>query len=130
MQDIKTTLDRQSTVATLNSIRTEIRKSGIRWKQARIALTSKDPEYRVKLDAINEALGSLANDEAFFSIDEFGPVAVKMRTGRSLQFPETSERFRSGSHGALANLDPVSAATIAQTVRPITGILWNAGALI
>ena len=85
MQDIKTTLDRQGTVATPNSIRTEIRNSGLRWKQARIALTSKDPEYRAKLDAIKSALSSLANDEAFFSIDELGPVAVKMRAGRSLQ---------------------------------------------
>jgi hypothetical protein len=85
MQDIKVTLDRQGTIATLNNIRIEIAKAGIRWKQARIALTSKDPEYREKLDAIKKALGSLAPDEAFFSIDELGPVAVKMRGGRSLQ---------------------------------------------
>lgn len=87
MQDIKTTLDHQGTVATLNCIRTEIRKSGLRWKQARIALTSTDPEYLRKLDAIKRALSALAEEEAFFSIDELGPVAVKMRAGRSLQLP-------------------------------------------
>jgi hypothetical protein len=85
MRDIKATLDRQGTVATLNNIRTEIANAGLRWKQARIALTSKDPEYRPKLDAIKNVLGSLSSDEAFFSIDELGPVAVKMRGGRSLQ---------------------------------------------
>jgi hypothetical protein len=85
MGDIKTILDRQGTIATLNNIRTEIAKSGLRWKQARVALTSKDPEYREKLDAIKKVLGSLASNEAFFSIDELGPVAVKMRGGRSLQ---------------------------------------------
>ena len=85
MQDIKATLDRQGTIATLNNIRAEIANAGLRWKQARIALTSKDPEYRAKLDAIKAVLASLSSDEAFFSIDELGPVAVKMRGGRSLQ---------------------------------------------
>ena len=85
VQDIKVVLDAKGTVATLNSIRTVIRSAGVQWKQARVALTSKDPEYRVKLDAIKDVLAALAPDEAFFSIDELGPVAVKMRGGRSLQ---------------------------------------------
>jgi len=52
-----------------------------------VALTSKDPDYRAKLDAIKATLANLGADEAFFSIDELGPVAVKMRGGRSLQLP-------------------------------------------
>ncbi len=87
MQDLKAVLDRQGTVATLNSVRASIRSAGFKWKQARVALTSKDPDYRAKLDAIQQVLSSLAADEAFFSIDELGPVAVKMRAGRSLQPP-------------------------------------------
>jgi hypothetical protein len=85
MQDIKAVLEQKGAIATLNSIREVLRTAGVQWKQARVALTSKDPEYRVKLDAIKAVLASLATDEAFFSIDELGPVAVKMRGGRSLQ---------------------------------------------
>jgi hypothetical protein len=39
------------------------------------------------VSAIKETLGNLQDDEAFFSIDEFGPFAVKMRAGKSLQPP-------------------------------------------
>lgn len=87
MADIKAVLDQQGTVATLNNVRVVIKSAGLRWKQARIALTSKDPDYRTKLDAIKATLANLRIDEAFFSIDELGPVAIKMRAGRSLQFP-------------------------------------------
>lgn len=85
MGDIKAVLDKQGRIATLNSIRTVIRNAGVQWKQARVALTSKDPDCRAKLDAIKGTLANLAVDEAFFSIDELGPVAIKMRGGRSLQ---------------------------------------------
>ena len=39
------------------------------------------------MDAIKNALSGLKDDEAFFSIDEFGPFAVKMCGGKSLQPP-------------------------------------------
>ena len=87
MKDLHHVLARNGTQATLNSIRTVVRAAGIRWKNARIALTSKDPDYRAKLDAIKYVLARLQKDEAFFSIDELGPVAVKMRGGRALQLP-------------------------------------------
>lgn len=87
MGDIKAVLDGQGNVATLNNIRTTIRSAGVRWRQARVALTSRDPDYRVKLDAIKMKLANLQKCEAFFSIDELGPVAVKMRAGRALQLP-------------------------------------------
>jgi transposase len=85
MRDLKTVLDQQGKTATLNNIRASIRSTGFKWKRARIALTSTDPTYRTKLDAIQHTLTHLSGDEAFFSIDEMGPVAVKMRAGRSLQ---------------------------------------------
>lgn len=87
MRDLRQVLVGRGSVATLNSIRAAIKSAGIRWKQARIALTSKDPEYRAKLDAIKAVLGNLQRGEAFFSIDELGPIAVKMTAGRSLQLP-------------------------------------------
>jgi len=100
MRDLRQELVGRGCVATLNSIRTVTKSAGIRWKQARIALTSKDPEYRAKLDAIKGVLGQLRSDEAFFSIDELGPVAVKMRAGRSLQLPgqvRTVPQWRPGT---------------------------------
>ena len=44
-----------------------------------MVLTSKDPNYQTKFDGIVEILTKLKDDEAFFSIDEFGPFAVKKR---------------------------------------------------
>jgi transposase len=87
MRDLKSVLDQQGMLATLNSISASIRTAGFRWKQARIALTSNDPEYRTKLEVIKKTLANLSANEAFFSIDEMGPIAVKMRAGRSLQAP-------------------------------------------
>jgi hypothetical protein len=65
----------------------EIKSAGYRWRQARVTLTSRDPDYRRKLDALRGVLSNLGGDEAFFSIDEFGPFAVKKRGGRSLCAP-------------------------------------------
>ena len=48
-------------------------------------LTSADPAYSEKLDHIHSIFSaSLQLNEAFFSIDEYGPFAVKMYGGRKL----------------------------------------------
>ncbi|MDP3087605.1 MAG: IS630 family transposase [Methylotenera sp.] len=65
-------------------VRTIIKDAGYRWKSARVVLTSKDPEYREKYQHIQEILSGLKDDERFFSIDEFGPFAVKAKAGRVL----------------------------------------------
>lgn len=44
-------------------------------------MTSRDPECRAKLDAIEKILSRLKPDEAFFSIDEYGPFAIKQKGG-------------------------------------------------
>jgi hypothetical protein len=49
---------------------------------------SSDPLYREKVDEIKKVLSELKDNEAFFSIDEFGPFAVKMRGGKALQPPD------------------------------------------
>jgi hypothetical protein len=85
LQDIKSVLEARGLWAGNRSIRTAIQTAGLRWKKARVSLTSHDPEYRSKVDAIKCVLAALSADEAFFSIDEMGPVAVKMRGGRALQ---------------------------------------------
>jgi hypothetical protein len=70
-----------------NLIRKIIRTAGYRWRKARIFLTSNDPTFSEKLSRIQEILANLPPDEAFFSIDEYGPFAVKAQPGRSLAAP-------------------------------------------
>ena len=55
--------------------------------KAKKVLTSNDPDYRNKLEQIHRILGSLGEREGFFSIDEYGPFAVKHRQGRKLVAP-------------------------------------------
>jgi transposase len=64
-----------------------IRGAGYRFRKARTVLTSNDPHYRQKVDHIKRILSHLKPTERFFSIDEFGPFAVKQQGGRRLVAP-------------------------------------------
>ena len=68
-------------------IRKITKAAGYRWRKARVVLTSNDPTYAEKLDRIRTILADLGPDEAFFSIDEYGPFAVKMKPGLTLTAP-------------------------------------------
>jgi transposase len=68
-------------------IRTIVKRAGYRWRKARIVLTSNDPNFSQKVQRIHSILADLEGDEAFFSIDEFGPFAVKAQPGRTLVAP-------------------------------------------
>jgi transposase/transposase-like protein len=70
-----------------NLIRKIIKTAGYRWRKARVVLTSNDPTFSEKLGRIQSILANLPPDEAFFSIDEFGPFAVKAQPGMSLAAP-------------------------------------------
>lgn len=61
-----------------------ISNAGYRYMKARKVLTSNDPNYREKVDHIHQVLSNLKRSERFFSIDEFGPFAVKQQGGRRL----------------------------------------------
>ena len=87
MADLHSALRTRGVLTTHNNLSATIRHAGYQWKKARIALTSSDPLYREKVDAIKKVLSELKDDEAFFSIDEFGQFAVKMRGGKALQPP-------------------------------------------
>ena len=50
-------------------------------------MTSADPEYREKVRYIQSVLAELQENEAFFSIDEFGPFAIRAQGGRALVGP-------------------------------------------
>jgi transposase len=85
--DIRACLETRGIYVSKHVVRKIVRNAGYSWKKARIALTSNDPNYRRKLDRIKKILSSLGTDERFFSIDEFGPVAIKMIGGRKLVAP-------------------------------------------
>ncbi len=89
MVDLQAALRAQGMSTSLNNLSAIIRTAGYRWKAARVTLTSSDPLYREKVEDIQRVLAGLGDDEAFFSIDEFGPFAVKTRGGKALQPPGT-----------------------------------------
>jgi transposase len=87
MDDLQATLAREGVRIARINIRRIIRKAGYKFYKARKVLTSTDPEYRKKLEHITGILTNLTPDEKFFSIDEFGPFAVKMQGGVALAKP-------------------------------------------
>ena len=68
-----------------------IEESGYKFRKARTVLTSNDPNYKEKVQSITNILSSLGPKEKFFSIDEYGPFAVKLQGGRSLVPPGTTK---------------------------------------
>lgn len=64
-------------------IRIVIKNAGYRFIKAKKVLTSTDPLYLEKLKMITDILSRLKPTESFFSIDEFGPFAIKLQGGRS-----------------------------------------------
>jgi len=68
-------------------IRKVIKNAGYRFIKAKKVLTSTDPQYREKLKLITGILSELKPTESFFSIDEFGPFAIKLQGGRSWVAP-------------------------------------------
>jgi transposase len=87
MADLSRILKERGHPASEDVIRRIIKAAGYRWRRARIVLTSSDPDFSEKLDRIQFILANLQPDEAFFSIDEYGPSAVKAQPGRSLVAP-------------------------------------------
>ncbi len=85
--DLIPVLAQKGVVVGTSTVRQITKEAGFKWRKARIVLTSNDPEYREKLQRVQDVLRNLQADEAFFSIDEFGPFAVKMKGGRKLVGP-------------------------------------------
>ena len=87
LADLQAALKASGVPMTKRAIRTTIKGAGYRWFKARKVLTSNDPEYQAKLDNVRGILSSLKVDEGFFSVDEFGPFAIKQRDGCRLVAP-------------------------------------------
>jgi transposase len=62
-----------------------LRQMGFRYQKSREVLSSPDPKFREKIGMIQKILQHLRPDEKFFSIDEYGPVGVKMKGGKTLK---------------------------------------------
>jgi transposase len=61
-----------------------LKARGVRFKRSREMITSSDAKFNVKYEAIQQILANLGDKEKFFSIDEYGPRAVRPRGGRIL----------------------------------------------
>ena len=87
LNDLRRVLSDNGVHLSKDMIPAIIKEAGYKWRTARVVLTSKDPQYRPKIEAIKKILSELRSDEAFFSIDEFGPFAVKKTGGRKRVAP-------------------------------------------
>jgi transposase len=93
MDDLYQTLANEGHALSKTYIRKIIENAGYRYLKAKKVLTSIDPQYFEKLKEITGILSNLKVDEKFFSIDEFGPLAIKMKGGRSWVAPGNSKTF-------------------------------------
>jgi transposase len=87
LADIRQCLQKQGISASRNSISKIVRAAGYTWSKATEVLTSNDPEYQAKLARIKSVLSTLGENDRFCSIDEYGPFAIKMRSGTKLVGP-------------------------------------------
>jgi len=87
LSDLKKCLSQEGFHVSRDVLRGIIKAAEYKWRKAKKVLTSHDPEYRQKLERITSILSSLKQDERFFSVDEFGPFAVKMKGGKQLVAP-------------------------------------------
>lgn len=87
IEDLANVMARREMPIGRNRVCAFIKAAGYRYMKARKVLTSNDPNYRKKVDHIHRVLSTLKKSERFFSIDEFGPFAVKQQGGRRLVGP-------------------------------------------
>jgi len=89
---------RQGHALCSSSISKIIHDAGYTVRKAKKVLTSNDPNYHAKLAEITSILQNLKPNEKFFSVDEYGPFAVRVMGGRSLvgpnQFKTVPQRQR------------------------------------
>jgi hypothetical protein len=88
MEDLRKVLKGQGFDLCAVTIRKIVRAAGFKWRKARIVLTSNDPQYKEKVEKITSVLSNLGPNERFFSIDEFGPFAIRMTGGLVLCDPD------------------------------------------
>lgn len=89
MGTLQQALAEKGSPACRDTIRKITRQAGWRWLKARKVLTSTDPGYSEKVRILRSTLASLQPEEAFLSIDEYGPFIVRLHGGTALTPPGT-----------------------------------------
>jgi transposase-like protein/transposase len=84
LRDIHSVMAKRELPIAQSNIRKIIKNAGYCYRKAKKVLTSNDPNYKDKLKKITSILQNLGPKEKFFSIDEYGPFAIKIQGGRSL----------------------------------------------
>ena len=84
LRDIQSVMEKLGLPIARSNIRKIIKNAGYCYRKAKKVLTSTDPNYKDKLRNITSILHNLGSKEKFFSIDEYGPFAIKIQGGRSL----------------------------------------------
>ena len=99
-----------------------IKSTGYGWRKARRVLTSPDPSYREKVALLLKTLQSLAADEMFFFLDEWGPVQVRKRGGSAYRDKDSIPRIprHQMSRGTVALVGALSATTNQMTWAFVT----------
>jgi transposase len=87
LEGIRQCLLAQGVSVSMVSISRIVKTAGYTWRKAAEVLTSNDPEYQEKLERIKSVLSTLGENDRFCSIDEYGPFAIKMKTGTRLVGP-------------------------------------------
>jgi transposase/transposase-like protein len=83
-EDVHSVMAKRGLGIAKANIRKIIKNAGYGYRKAKKVLTSNDPSYEEKLKNITRILRNLGPKEKFFSIDEYGPFAIKIHGGRSL----------------------------------------------
>lgn len=95
------------------SVEKLIKDAGYSWRKARRVLTSPDPDYREKVELLGRTLSSLSDGDLFFFVDEWGPVQVRRRGGKTYSPKHSVPRVtrRQTSKGTVALVAALSATT-------------------
>ena len=70
-----------------------VNQMGYNYKKSKKMLTSPDPKFKEKIKKIQTILQKLKPNEKFFSIDEYGPVGIKIKGGRTLKLKTESPDY-------------------------------------
>lgn len=99
-----------------------IKIAGYGWKKARRILTSPDPNYRDKVSLLLKTLQSIAADEMYFFLDEWGPVQVRKRGGKAYSDKDNIPKIprHQVSKGTVALVGALSATTNQMTWAFVT----------
>lgn len=105
--------ERYSQTLSRNTVARLIKNAGYGWRKARRVLTSPDPNYRDKTELLLKTLRSLGEGELLFFLDEWGPVQVRKRGGRSYSAADDTPRIprQQTSRGTVSLVAALSATT-------------------